>query len=170
MKKGIATLALVIATVVPAFAWSTSPTTPATVYTTANISISGSPGIDNFNEYSSVWTYPGNVMVSGSEKLIHYSTTYTGLAPGTYRIFLTPSPTGGTYPNFPDHVSGVYTVVTPPPPAPFFLTTASTTPLIAGAMSEFGIKVLVILGVVVSIGVAYLVFKFGWRKVRKTVR
>lgn len=168
MKKGIATLALILATTTSAFAWSTSPTPPTTITTNDTITVAGSPGIDNFNEYMSLWT-TANVMVPGSEQLIHYSGSYPNPAVGTYRVRLTSSPTGGVFPNFPDHVSGIYTVIAYVPPVipPFFLTSASTTPLIAGALSDFGIKVLIILGVVVSIGIAYLVFKFGWRKIRK---
>jgi hypothetical protein len=50
------------------------------------------------------------------------------------------------------------------------MSVASTTSLITGAFTDFGGAVLVILGAVLTIGVAYLVFKFGWRKVRGSVR
>jgi len=50
------------------------------------------------------------------------------------------------------------------------MTTASTTALITTAFTDFGVGVLAILGLVIGIGVAYLVFKFGWRKVKGSVR
>jgi len=42
--------------------------------------------------------------------------------------------------------------------------------LIGGMFFGFGGAVLVILGAVITIGLAYLVFKFGWKKVKGSVR
>jgi len=50
------------------------------------------------------------------------------------------------------------------------MTASATQALITGAFTDYGASVLVILGAVLGIGVAYLVFKFGWRKVRGSVR
>lgn len=48
------------------------------------------------------------------------------------------------------------------------MTTTATTNLITGALTTFGGSVLVILGAVLTIGVAYLVFRFGWRAVKNS--
>jgi len=50
------------------------------------------------------------------------------------------------------------------------MTTASTTEIITGAFTTYGGAVLTILTAVIGIGLAYLVFKFGWRKIRGAVR
>jgi len=50
------------------------------------------------------------------------------------------------------------------------MTASSTTALITDAFTDYGTAVLVILGAVIGIGLAYLVFKFGWRKVKGSVR
>jgi len=42
--------------------------------------------------------------------------------------------------------------------------------LITDAFTDFGGAVLVILGAMLTIAVAYLVFKFGWRKVKGSIR
>jgi len=46
----------------------------------------------------------------------------------------------------------------------------STLALITGAFTDYGTAVLAILGAVLGIGLGYLVFKFGWRKVKGSVR
>jgi len=50
------------------------------------------------------------------------------------------------------------------------MTASDTQTLITSAFTTFGGAVLVILGAVLTIGIAYLVFKFGWRKVKGSVR
>lgn len=47
---------------------------------------------------------------------------------------------------------------------------ADTQALITTGFTDFGASVLVILGAVIAIGLAYLVFKFGWRKVKGSVK
>ena len=42
--------------------------------------------------------------------------------------------------------------------------------LIGSAFHDFGGALIVILGAVLTIGVAYLVFKVGWRKVKGSLR
>jgi len=42
----------------------------------------------------------------------------------------------------------------------------STKLLILGATSDFGIAMLAVLGAVLGIGVGFLVYKIGWRKVK----
>jgi len=41
--------------------------------------------------------------------------------------------------------------------------------LVTGAFTDFGTDVLAILGLVLGIGVGYLIFRFGWRKVKGSV-
>jgi len=50
------------------------------------------------------------------------------------------------------------------------MTTASTTALITDAFADFGTAVLTILGLVIGMGLAYLVYRFGWRKVKGSLR
>lgn len=50
------------------------------------------------------------------------------------------------------------------------MSASSTTSLITSAFADYGAAVLTILGLVIGIGIAYLVFKFGWRKVKGSVR
>jgi len=47
---------------------------------------------------------------------------------------------------------------------------ADTQALITGAVTDYGTAVLAILGSVLTIGVAYLAFRFGWRKVKGSTR
>jgi len=46
------------------------------------------------------------------------------------------------------------------------MTAASTTALITDAATDFGGAMLTILGAVLVIGVGYLVFRKGWKKVK----
>jgi len=50
------------------------------------------------------------------------------------------------------------------------MTASATEALITGALSTFGGAVLVIITAVLGIGVAYLIFRFGWRKVKGSTR
>ena len=50
------------------------------------------------------------------------------------------------------------------------MTASATQLLITGAFTDYGTSVLTILGAVLTIGIAYLVFKFGWKKVKGSVR
>jgi len=50
------------------------------------------------------------------------------------------------------------------------MTVASTTDLITGAAADFSTAALAILAVVIGIGVALFVFRWGWRKVKGSVR
>lgn len=44
------------------------------------------------------------------------------------------------------------------------------TTLITGTLTDYGTALVTILGAVIGIGVAYLVFRFGWRKVKGSTR
>lgn len=46
------------------------------------------------------------------------------------------------------------------------MTASATQALITGALTDYGGALIVILGAVLTIGVAYLVFRFGWKKVK----
>jgi len=46
------------------------------------------------------------------------------------------------------------------------MTASSTQALVLGKLTEFGVSVLAILGGVIVIGLGYLVFRFGWRKIK----
>jgi len=50
------------------------------------------------------------------------------------------------------------------------MTSASTTALILEAFTDYGIALIAILGAVIGIGLAYLVFRFGWRRVKGSTR
>jgi hypothetical protein len=54
--------------------------------------------------------------------------------------------------------------------AKFIMDVADTQALITGAVTDYGTAVLAILGSVLTIGVAYLAFRFGWRKVKGSTR
>jgi len=43
---------------------------------------------------------------------------------------------------------------------------ASSTEIITDAVTDYGTALLIILGAVIGIGLAYLVFRFGWRRVK----
>jgi len=45
-------------------------------------------------------------------------------------------------------------------------TSTSSTAIITGALTDYGTALLVILTAVIGIGVAYLVYRFGWRRVK----
>lgn len=44
------------------------------------------------------------------------------------------------------------------------------TTLITTTLSSYGTALVAILGAVIGIGVAYLVFRFGWRKVKGSTK
>jgi uncharacterized membrane-anchored protein YhcB (DUF1043 family) len=46
----------------------------------------------------------------------------------------------------------------------------ATQTLVTDTLTTFGTSVLAILTAVIGIGVAYLVFRFGWRKVKGSLR
>lgn len=46
------------------------------------------------------------------------------------------------------------------------MTASATQALITGAVTDFGASVLVIITATLAIGLAYLVFRFGWRKLK----
>jgi len=50
------------------------------------------------------------------------------------------------------------------------MSASSTQALITASLADFGTSVLVILTAVIGIGVAYLVFRFGWGKVKGSLR
>lgn len=50
------------------------------------------------------------------------------------------------------------------------MTASATQALAIATLSTFGGAVLVILTAVIGVGVAYLVFRFGWRKVKGSLR
>lgn len=47
---------------------------------------------------------------------------------------------------------------------------SSTQALVTDTLTTFGSSVVVILTAVIGIGVAYLIFRFGWRKVKGSLR
>lgn len=47
---------------------------------------------------------------------------------------------------------------------------SSTQALITGAVTDVGTSALAILGAVLTIGVGYFVFRWGWRKVKGSFR
>jgi len=46
----------------------------------------------------------------------------------------------------------------------------STTVLITDNVNDFGVAVLTIITATIGLGLAYLVFRFGWRKVKGSLR
>jgi len=46
------------------------------------------------------------------------------------------------------------------------MTSTAMTTVITDTLTAYGTALAVILGAVIAIGVAYLVFRFGWRKVK----
>jgi len=50
------------------------------------------------------------------------------------------------------------------------MTASATQALVTSTLADFGGAVLVILTAVIGIGLAYLVFRFGWRKVKGSLR
>jgi len=50
------------------------------------------------------------------------------------------------------------------------MTASSTQALITSGLTDFGTSVLAILTAVIGVGVAYLIFRFGWRKVKGSLR
>ncbi len=50
------------------------------------------------------------------------------------------------------------------------MTASATEALVIATLGTFGTSVLVILTAVIGIGVAFLVFRFGWRKVKGSLR
>jgi len=60
-----------------------------------------------------------------------------------------------------------FTLATPPATG---ISVASVQDLVTDKLSDYGNAVLIILGALLGIAVAYLVFKFGWRKVKGSVK
>lgn len=50
------------------------------------------------------------------------------------------------------------------------MTASATQALITGAVTDFGAAVLVIITATLAVGLAYLVFKFGWGRVKRSLR
>lgn len=50
------------------------------------------------------------------------------------------------------------------------MTTSSATSLVTDTLSDYSGALLTILTAVIGIGVAYLIFRFGWRKVKGSTR
>jgi uncharacterized membrane-anchored protein YhcB (DUF1043 family) len=50
------------------------------------------------------------------------------------------------------------------------MTASATEALVMTTLTTFGTSVLAIITAVIGIGVAYLVFRFGWRKVKGSLR
>jgi len=50
------------------------------------------------------------------------------------------------------------------------MTAASTTAVVTSTLSSYGSAVLTIITATIAVGLAYLVFKFGWRKVKGSLR
>ncbi len=50
------------------------------------------------------------------------------------------------------------------------MTAAAAESLVTGTLTTFGTSVLAILTAVIGVGVAYLIFRFGWRKVKGSLR
>jgi len=50
------------------------------------------------------------------------------------------------------------------------MTASGTLALSLSTLSTYGLAVLAIITAVIGIGVAYLVYKFGWRKVKGSLR
>jgi len=50
------------------------------------------------------------------------------------------------------------------------MSTTSATTLITGSVTDVGTAMLAILGAILIVGVGYLVFKFGWKRVKGVVR
>ena len=50
------------------------------------------------------------------------------------------------------------------------MTVASSTDLITTFVGQRGVGVLAVLTVTIGLAIAYIVFKFGWRKLRGSIR
>jgi len=50
------------------------------------------------------------------------------------------------------------------------MTASATQALATGTLTTYGGAVLVIITAVIGVGVAYLVYRFGWRKVKGSLR
>lgn len=50
------------------------------------------------------------------------------------------------------------------------MTASSTQTLITDGVTTFGTSMLAVLGAVLTIGIAYLVFRVGWRKLKGSLR
>lgn len=50
------------------------------------------------------------------------------------------------------------------------MTLAAVQTLITDTASDFGLGVLAVITVTIGIGVAYLLFRFGWGRVKKSLR
>ena len=114
MKKTLLLISISLTTALSAFAYSTTPTAPVTIYTTDTIALHSSAGIENFNEYACVYT-TGNTFVS--QTLFHFSGNTPAIGTtGTYKVYMAGSDCSFGVPLFPDYTSGIYTVTLPPPP------------------------------------------------------
>jgi len=50
------------------------------------------------------------------------------------------------------------------------MTASGTQALVTGAVTDFGTAMLAVLGAVIIVGVGFLVFRVGWRKVKGSHR
>jgi len=50
------------------------------------------------------------------------------------------------------------------------MTASATQALVTSTLTDYGTAVLAIITAVIGIGLAYLVFRFGWRKVKGSLR
>ena len=50
------------------------------------------------------------------------------------------------------------------------MTASAMTTLITDTLGSYGTALVTVLGAVIGIGVAYLVFRFGWKKVKGSTR
>jgi len=51
----------------------------------------------------------------------------------------------------------------------FDMDTTATQTIILSALSQYGVSVLAILGAVLTLGLAYLVFRFGWKSTKNAL-
>lgn len=114
MKKLLISVLVASSFVHSAFAHTLTPPGPGTLIAGQTISISGTPGIDNFTNYYSWWT-ASNVYVAGSETYFNFfANPVVPSTPGQYRLKIVGGiPTGGTFPPFPTLNSGLFTVIAP---------------------------------------------------------
>lgn len=50
------------------------------------------------------------------------------------------------------------------------MTASATQAIVLSTLTDFGTSVVAIIGAVIGVGLAYLVFRFGWRKVKGSLR
>ena len=51
-----------------------------------------------------------------------------------------------------------------------FMNATATQALITGAVTDFGLAALAVITATIALGVGYLVFRFGWSKVKSSLR